>query len=132
VLHTPGHRVDSIALLDADTKTFFAGDTLSLGLLYCYYAGASIGEYVSVARHIRDLAPRIDVIAASHVPHLVTDVSALDDFVAVLGLALSAQHKSMADVIGEQCLCADLGEYTIMLPDPSKGHEPRLTCPLCG
>ena len=82
VIHTPGHTVDSISLLDEQTGSLFAGDTLSHASIYTHLPTGDLGELeASMRRLAREREERwITRIFVQHVlryeahPDLIDDV----------------------------------------------------------
>ena len=56
VLACPGHTPGSIALLEADDKILFSGDTVSRGPVYLFGPGRQPDLYLSTLYHLREMA----------------------------------------------------------------------------
>lgn len=66
VLHTPGHSEDSISLFDADRNQLFAADYLYSGELYAQVPGASLPEYLRVAKLLMEVINQDTLICCAH------------------------------------------------------------------
>lgn len=66
VLHTPGHSTDSISLFDADRNQLFAADYLYAGELYAQVPGASLPEYLRVAKDLLGIINQDTLIYCAH------------------------------------------------------------------
>ena len=60
VVHTPGHAPDHIALWDAETRTVFSGDLVTLGttVVILVSAGGSLVQYLDSLRRVMALNPQ--------------------------------------------------------------------------
>lgn len=60
VVHTPGHAPDHIALWDAESRTLFSGDLVTLGttVVILVSAGGSLVQYLDSLRRVQALDPR--------------------------------------------------------------------------
>ena len=67
VLHTPGHTVDSICLLDHQKKILFSGDTVDTGPIYAHLETSDFDTFIkSVRRLADDISPLIETIFTAH------------------------------------------------------------------
>lgn len=62
VLHTPGHSLGSISLLDTAHRHLYIGDTFYYGPLYC----EDFETYLATARRLAHLADQVDLVFSSH------------------------------------------------------------------
>jgi glyoxylase-like metal-dependent hydrolase (beta-lactamase superfamily II) len=90
VLHTPGHSVDSICLLDRETRQLFSADTADSGEIYLHLPTSDIARHASsIDRLAAVLAGRVDVIYGAHSEDGANQPALLDE--------LLAAHRNLAD-----------------------------------
>ena len=66
VLHTPGHTVDSICLLDSDSRIMFTGDTIDTGPIYAQFEESSIDAFAASTQKLLAHAGAVDVLFSAH------------------------------------------------------------------
>ncbi len=67
VIHTPGHSVGSICLLDREARMLFSGDTIcGSGILLDLEGGSSPEVYASSVARLQALSPEFDAIWPGH------------------------------------------------------------------
>lgn len=55
VLHTPGHTLDSVSLLDLSSGAVFTGDFVYPGYLYAFLPTSNMGDYLVGANNLLDV-----------------------------------------------------------------------------
>ena len=66
VLHTPGHTVDSICLLDSGSRIMFTGDTIDTGPIYAQFEESSIDAFATSTQKLLARADEVDVLFSAH------------------------------------------------------------------
>jgi glyoxylase-like metal-dependent hydrolase (beta-lactamase superfamily II) len=67
VVHTPGHTVDSICLLDEHQHTLYSGDTIDTGPIYAQFDNSDVDLFTHSARRLAtEVAGRIDTVFSAH------------------------------------------------------------------
>ena len=75
VIHTPGHTLGGIALLDDRDRLLLTGDAVSPHVWMFLKESATISTYIQSLKKLRQLNNRYDGIIASHVPVILPNVS---------------------------------------------------------
>ena len=119
-LHTPGHSRDSLVLHDEAEGLLLVGDAFNRGLIYCHFADSSLAAYRKSARRLADLSSDLQCLAAHHVPQLVGEPRELERLADALDQVDEVDHVPTVDVLGQACLAARVGGFTVTLPDPSQ------------
>jgi len=93
VVHTPGHAPDHIALWDAESRTVFSGDLVTLGttVVILVSAGGSLVQYLDSLRRVMALNPRRLLPAHGNV---------IDEPAAVIQKYLDHRAEREAQVLG--------------------------------
>ena len=75
VLHTPGHSLDSIMLLDRNNRSLFTGDTFYPDYLFAFIdddrGGSNLQVYEKTMIELAKLIPELDYLYCSHTKPLV-------------------------------------------------------------
>jgi glyoxylase-like metal-dependent hydrolase (beta-lactamase superfamily II) len=75
VMHTPGHSVDSVMLLDRRNRSLFTGDTFCPGRLFAFisedWGGSDLATYEKTMHEVAKLVPNLDYLYCSHGEALV-------------------------------------------------------------
>ena len=75
VIHTPGHSVDSVMLLDRKNRSLFTGDTFCPGWLFAFisedWGGSDLATYEKTMHEVAKLVPDLDYLYCSHIEALV-------------------------------------------------------------
>jgi glyoxylase-like metal-dependent hydrolase (beta-lactamase superfamily II) len=66
VLHTPGHSVDSICLLDADAGLLFGADTINTGPIYAQLPESDLGDFAASTARLAELASQLRSVLVHH------------------------------------------------------------------
>ena len=66
VIHIPGHTPGSIALLDADKRVLYSGDSVQAGNIFMFSVQREFHAYVASLSRLESLMDRFDVIYPSH------------------------------------------------------------------
>lgn len=74
VVHTPGHSVDSVMLLDRKNRSLFTGDTFCPGWLFAFisedWGGSDLATYEQTMHEVAQLIPELEYLYCSHAPAL--------------------------------------------------------------
>lgn len=68
VILIPGHTPGSIALLDAERRILFSGDSVQAGTIYMFGQGRNIKAYIESLRKLLKIRNRFDTVYPSHGP----------------------------------------------------------------
>jgi glyoxylase-like metal-dependent hydrolase (beta-lactamase superfamily II) len=71
VIHTPGHSVDSICLLDRTARILWTGDTFYPGPIYLHLPGSDLDAFINSYAKMIALSPHFEKLAPSHNEPLV-------------------------------------------------------------
>lgn len=66
VILIPGHTPGSIALLDAENRILFSGDTVQTGTVFMFGKGRNMKAYLSSLQKLAAMADRFDTVYPSH------------------------------------------------------------------
>ncbi len=82
VIEIPGHTPGSIALLDAEHRILFSGDTLQEGPVYLFLEGSSLEAFEQSLEKLDELKGSYDVVYAAH-NKLPIDASYIEDLLTL-------------------------------------------------
>jgi hydroxyacylglutathione hydrolase len=68
VILIPGHTPGSIALLDAENRVLFSGDSVQAGTIYMFGPGRNIKAYIASMIKLAVISNRFDTVYPSHGP----------------------------------------------------------------
>lgn len=68
VILIPGHTPGSIALLDAENRVLFSGDSVQAGTIYMFGPGRNIKAYIASMIKLDAISNRFDTVYPSHGP----------------------------------------------------------------
>ncbi|MHB8065381.1 MAG: MBL fold metallo-hydrolase [Ruminiclostridium sp.] len=68
VILIPGHTPGSIALLDAENRILFSGDSVQAGTVYMFGPGRNIQAYIISMTKLAAISDRFDTVYPSHGP----------------------------------------------------------------
>ncbi len=119
VLHTPGHSLDSISLLDASSGQAFSGDFVIPGPLFAFLPNSGMGDYLMGAENVLAAAPTHTRIYAAHrmAPPGVPEVGLGD--VADLRDALVEIREGVRDGSGAYPVIYPVNERIELWADPA-------------
>lgn len=105
VILIPGHTPGSIALLDAENRILFSGDSVQGGGIYMFGTGRNIRAYLASMKKLAAIKDRFDTVYPSHGPiPLKSDI--LEGLIAgaakiLQGQVLGSQAEGMEPPIKE-------------------------------
>jgi glyoxylase-like metal-dependent hydrolase (beta-lactamase superfamily II) len=119
VLHTPGHSVDSICLLDSERRLLLSGDTVDSTAIYLHLPSSSVDDLArSAARLEAEAVPEIDAVVGGHSATFRSDpdiVSSLRDAVGRV-LARDVELRPSVDCFGADVKEAVFDRLSLTLP----------------
>ena len=68
VILIPGHTPGSIALLDAENRILFGGDSVQTGTIFMFAQGRNIAAYIASMQKLQENRSRFDTVYPSHGP----------------------------------------------------------------
>ncbi len=95
VLFLPGHTPGSIALLDAENRVLFSGDSVQAGTIYMFGQGRNMQAYIESMTRLAAISDRFDTAYPSHglIP-IQSDI--------IEGLIAGAKRVLKGDIKGTQ------------------------------
>lgn len=119
VLHTPGHALDHICLLDEAAGILFAQDQAYYGEHLVYEDDADLEDFARSARRLADeVAPHVRIVYCAHSlrpsvpPRFLRELADAAEEVA----AGEAELAPARGFFGEPVLAADYGHFSILVP----------------
>ncbi|CAN5473747.1 MBL fold metallo-hydrolase [soil metagenome] len=66
VIHTPGHSIGSVSLLDRENRVIFTGDAVYGGTLLINFEGTDPEAYRGTFRRLAEISPLVDEVYGAH------------------------------------------------------------------
>jgi glyoxylase-like metal-dependent hydrolase (beta-lactamase superfamily II) len=122
VIHTPGHAVEHICMLDERAGILFAQDQAYYGPQLLHLDGSDIGDFARSTRRLSDeFATSVRSVYTAHclrptvLPSFLTELADAAEMVA----ADEAPLQPAGEVFGD-ALMADFGHFSLILPASSR------------
>jgi glyoxylase-like metal-dependent hydrolase (beta-lactamase superfamily II) len=116
VIHTPGHSLDSICLLDDRTGALFTGDTVNTGPVYTQFSESDLPDYADSTRRLADMADAVAVLYVSHFVKYAAGPSLLREHARGFADVMdgTAPFEETTDILGMPAMQARYDGFSIM------------------
>jgi glyoxylase-like metal-dependent hydrolase (beta-lactamase superfamily II) len=104
ILHTPGHTLDGICLLDDASGALFGGDTIMAGPIYTHLPTGDVGDLARSARRVAtDLSGQVRTVYCQHMLRYSTDQAFLREVADGAEAVLDSRAKPVkgTDILGQ-------------------------------
>jgi glyoxylase-like metal-dependent hydrolase (beta-lactamase superfamily II) len=117
VLHTPGHSVDSICLLDADAGLLFGADTINTGPIYAQLPESDLDDFAASTARLAGLAPQLRSVLVHHFGRVEVAPSFLAPVAEAFATVRAGDAPTTAarDCLGRAVRETHFGDFSILL-----------------
>lgn len=118
VIHTPGHSVDGICLLDDREGVLVAGDTINSGPVYVHFPGTDLAALADSAARLAALSGDVRLVAMGHWGRTLADPALLHEVAdgTARTLAGDVALEDDADLHDNPVRAARFARFSIFLP----------------
>jgi glyoxylase-like metal-dependent hydrolase (beta-lactamase superfamily II) len=118
VIHTPGHSVDGICLLDDREGVLVAGDTVNSGPHYVHFPGTSLEDFAASTARLAELRADVSLVLMSHWGRTVAEPAFLAEVAdgAARTLAGDVTFEDDHDLHDNPVRAARFPRFSIFLP----------------
>jgi glyoxylase-like metal-dependent hydrolase (beta-lactamase superfamily II) len=118
VIHTPGHSVDGICLLDDREGVLVAGDTVNSGPHYVHFPGTSLEDLAASTARLAELADDVRLVLMAHWGRTVAEPALLAEVAdgAARTLAGDVELEDDHDLHDNPVKAARFARFSLFLP----------------
>jgi len=126
VLHTPGHTIDSICLLNEEQKILFSGDTVDTGPIYAQFVNSDLALFAKSTRRLaRETGHLVDTIFSAHGARYTSYPEFLERVASAFELVTTSEPPGgftpTSDCFGSELKEARFNDFSIVV---NKDFEP--------